>query len=164
MSQFAITLSYFDNAIGPRSILCVPWGDSKPTLVSQFFDFHISDDFFTHIFGGVVSFNRLFTISNENSRGGINTFMLTTVIPFSVLQHNEIFLRYYNSFAQLLDDWVNQFKNAFYPSHFGDIIMDGCLQFDEQKAKPLIALMDEFLNELEYIMASFSQMNLDFPK
>ena len=72
-----LILSYYDPILGPREILSVPGlrTKNKSVLVSQYFDFHHSGDFFINLHEQQVTFNQIFSIDRLNSLGNQKQFM-----------------------------------------------------------------------------------------
>jgi hypothetical protein len=155
--QPTLTLSFFDTFLGPRALISIPWQKSIPTMIPQFFDIHQPGDFFTYIYQKAVTFNRVFGVPREGERGGEVTFMMTALIPFSILIKNEIFLRYYPSFALLFDAWVDNFKEKYVRDQYNKLIVHGVRQWDTEKIKPVIATLQDYQSELEYVMQTFQK-------
>ena len=145
-----ITLSVFDLIIGPRVITGLPWYNEGRSnqFTAEYFDFHKPGDFFCHIYSNSLSFNRLFQINNpNNSRGGKRHFMLTAVIPFTLLKRKDI-LHYFPSLEQLFIDWERDLEKL---STLNQIIKDGKRE-SEMQLQPILYKLSNYLGELQFII------------
>ena len=153
--KISICLSYFDLARGPRELIVVPTNTQNSRLfVSQFFDFHDTGDFFTHLFNAQLSFNYLFDIEQEDARGGSRMFMLTALVSLGLFKKKNL-LQYYPSIENLFKGWANSFSNI---ENVNDYIVDGAKAIQENSILPLKVKIEEFVDELHYIIESIPEV------
>ena len=146
-----ISLSFFDLLLGPREIISLPWMFEKDhkLMVSEFFDFHKSGDFFTHIFQDRLSFNYLFEMKKpDNVRGGKRLFMLTASVPFNLLKRKDL-LHYYTSMQNLFTEWE---KDLVKVEGLTTKIKDGYRKINEDELHALISALNNYLGELQFII------------
>jgi PAS domain-containing protein len=76
-----VILSYFDNVLGPRIFLIIPENTSTENLTHVTALMDLDDEGFSvYMTDQYRSANRIFTIPNENARGGSDTLQLSVVV------------------------------------------------------------------------------------
>ncbi len=149
MEEISICLSFFDEFDGPRVIWMLPKeNQSEHIFISQFFDFHKTGEFFTHIFNDQLSFNYLFNLEREKARGGSREFMLSSLVSLEILRKRDL-LQYYPSIKDLFKNWQKSLASI---PEINPMIVDGKETFLESEIKPIIMKLDEFLEELHYLI------------
>jgi len=154
-----ISLSFFDLMRGPREIIELPEGNEDEKLfISEFFDFHQSGDFFTHIFEEKISFNKLFDVKREGARGGHRSYMLTALVSLDLLRRRDL-LQYYSSFENLFDNWATSFSNI---DALNDIIQDGYKEDyykeNRKELRPITNILNDFVEEMKYIIDTMPEV------
>lgn len=145
-----LSLSFFDLILGPRQIAVLPWSNirNRNNFVSEFFDFHQPNDFFTHIYANYLSFNFLFEIPDpDNNRGGMRMLMLTASVPFALFKKRAL-LQYYGSIEELFRDWATDLQKT---PNLSLLFQDGRYQ-PEREIQPLLLKLCAYMGELQFII------------
>ncbi|MBD3353827.1 MAG: hypothetical protein GF364_20260 [Candidatus Lokiarchaeota archaeon] len=95
---YNMTISYFDNQIGPNVLFSKLDGEYNIDIhevpeLTRLMDLHDAGDFFLHYYAGIVTANYIFKIRDPYTRGGEHLLMTSMIFEQNETNITEIFLK-----------------------------------------------------------------------